>query len=149
MSLRQDKFIEALPRNGYNVRKTAKEVGYSDQYATHTIHSRIGKSLNWKDRLEQLFTPDMVKKDILQHKRRLRKENDNTNYSRMIELQSKILGMQVDKQEVKTEGTLTIDQKSSIINRIRQLDQKDNIGQKAENSNILPIVIDSRCAPMS
>ena len=140
MTLRQDKFIEELPKNGYNITKTGKKAGYSDSYAESLLHDSIKKYKGWTDRMEALFSPGEVKKDIIQHKRRLKKEKDYTNYSRMLELQTKVLGMQVDKQEVKSSGTLEIGQKSHIINRIRQLDQKDNIPKTDENSNILPIV---------
>jgi hypothetical protein len=121
MSLRQDIFISELPKNDYNIEKSGLKAGYSQSYSESKLYNVVRHGKGWAARIEQLFNPESVKKDIIQHKKRLLKEKDHTNYSRMIELQSKILGMQVDKQEVKQESTLTIDQKNYILNRIKGL----------------------------
>jgi hypothetical protein len=121
MSLRQDVFVSELPKNNFNIEKSGLKAGYSQSYSESKLYNVVRHGKGWASRIEQMFSPESVKKDIIKHKKRLIKEKDNTNYSRMIELQSKILGMQVDKQEVKQESTLTIDQKNYILNRIKGL----------------------------
>lgn len=96
MSLLLQKLIQELPENDYNINKTAKKIGYSDSYAKSGLYASIR---NCK-KIKQYFTEDTVKRDIAKVKKIAFKEKDLTNILRASELQSKILGMQVDKSEV-------------------------------------------------
>ena len=49
----------------------------------------------------EFFTPDTVKRDIRKVKKLVLKKEDYTNFLRATELESKILGMQVDRSEVR------------------------------------------------
>lgn len=59
-------------------------------------------------------------------------KDDLTNASRNVEGLGRIKAVYTDKQQIKTEGTMEISQKSHIINRIRQLDQNINIPKTEE-----------------
>ena len=90
--------IKRLPDNDYNVSKTAREVGYSNSYANTLIHTTIRKYIQ---RDENELREEFIKgldKDI---KRFKKKDKDNSNYVRVKELKSKILGLQIDKSESK------------------------------------------------
>lgn len=95
-TLRQKMLLKELPNNNYNISKTAQKVGYSESYANHDIHRVLVKSGS----LKEYFNEDTVKKDIKRVKKLVLKAKDYTNYLRATELQSKILGMQIDKSEV-------------------------------------------------
>lgn len=97
MTLRQKRFLEALPKNNYNVKKSAKEAGYTDNSADKNIYTQLRVSKAFKE----YFTEDTVKRDIKKVKRLVLKKEDFTNFLRATELESKILGMQVDKSEIK------------------------------------------------
>ena len=96
MTLRQKMLLKELPNNNYNISKTAKLVGYSDNYANHNIHRNVVKSSSMKE----YFTEATVKRDIRKVKKLVLKSKDYTNFLRATELESKILGMQLDKSEV-------------------------------------------------
>jgi hypothetical protein len=91
MTLRQDQFIAKLPENGFNISKTARQVGYSEQ------SSRAGSLYNsLQKRIAEAFQPESVKAKILKAEKKFIKDSDNNNYARMIELQSKISGLSKD-----------------------------------------------------
>lgn len=97
MSLMQEMLIKKLPENGYNISKTARKVGYSDQ------SSRSGalyQSLRTNTKFKEYFSEATVKRDIQRAKKLAMKKEDITNFLRATELESKILGLQIDKSEV-------------------------------------------------
>jgi len=91
MSLRQDMLINKLPENGYNISKTAREVGYSEQ------GSRSGTLYNsLRARIEKAFSPEVIKKDILKAEKDFAKDKDNSNRARMLELRARVQGLGKD-----------------------------------------------------
>lgn len=117
MTLRQKMLIKKLPENNYNISKTAKLVGYKESYATSVIYQNIRKN-KMKEYLEKWFNEEQTKKEIRQALKRFKSEKDNSNYSRLLELQSKILGMQKDISENRTELIVKADERDEL-NRIR------------------------------
>lgn len=95
MTLRQKMLLKELPKNNYNVSKTAKKVGYSEQYANKSIYTVIGKNRL----LEKFYNEDNVKKEIKKALKDFVKNKDNTNRSRMLELISKIQGLITEKHQ--------------------------------------------------
>jgi hypothetical protein len=114
MTLRQKKFLEELPKNNYNISKTAKKVGYSDNTSTSKIYDLVRNSKN----IKEYFTEQTVKRDIKKVKRLVLQNKDYTNFIRATELESKILGLQVDKAEIKSTIINTPDEQSEL-NRLR------------------------------
>ena len=88
MTLRQDQFIKKLPDNNYNISKTARDVGY-------TVGSSKAGSLynSLRDKIAKAYNTDTVKAKILKYEKKFLKDNDNSNLSRMVELQAKVTGL--------------------------------------------------------
>lgn len=97
MTLKQQLFLKELPNNNNNVSKTAKKVGYSVNTAKSKIYDLVRNSKN----LKEYFTEATVKRDIRKVKKLVLKAKDYTNFLRATELESKILGLQIDKSENK------------------------------------------------
>lgn len=116
MTLKQQVFLSELPKCDFNVTKAAKKAGYAESYATSSLHADLRKS----KLLEKYFNEDEIKLDIAKTKKRMRRKGkeDNTNYVRLLELQTKIKGMQVDKSEVKSEVVVKQEEKDEL-SRIR------------------------------
>lgn len=112
MTLKQKRLLEALPKNNYNVNKSAKEAGYSEHYANTTLYQDLRKP---KNAIREYFTEETVKRDIKKVKKLVLKKEDYTNYMRATELESKILGMQIDKSENKTEIIQTPVEKDELL----------------------------------
>ena len=88
MSLRQDELIRRLPENGFNIAKTAREVGYTAQGSrSGTLYASL------RAKIEKAFNPDTVKADICKAEKDFKKAKDNSNRARMIELKAKIAGL--------------------------------------------------------
>jgi len=99
MSEKLKQLMKELPENKYNVSETARKVGMSESYSkSGTLYKTIRESATClkyskpviEIRDEFLRTLD---KDI----RRFKKEKDNTAYMRAVELKSKILALQINK----------------------------------------------------
>lgn len=97
--LKLKKLMDSLPENDYNISKAARKAGYSDSYSRSVIYETMRRERQ-QAYLNKYFNEEEIKKDIIKAKKKFIKKNDNTNYSRMIELQTKILGMQIDKSEI-------------------------------------------------
>ena len=97
MKPRLARVIKRLPESKYNVTEAAKLEGYSKSYAETLIHKTIKKYIGVKD-------DDTIKDEFLigldKDIRRFRKEKDNTNYVRVKEMKSRVLGIITDKSEV-------------------------------------------------
>ena len=115
MTLRQKMFLKKLPENKYNMKKTAEVVGYAPSSATSTIYTLTRKN-KIKEYLEKWFNEEQTKKEIRQALKRFKSEKDNSNYTRLLELQSKILGMQKDISESKVELIVRPDEKEELYN---------------------------------
>ena len=91
MTLRQDQLIQQLPENGFNIAQTARKVGYSAQGSrSGTLYASL------RSRIEKAFNPEAVKAKILKAEQKFIKDNDNSNYARMVELQTKVVGLGKD-----------------------------------------------------
>jgi hypothetical protein len=87
-SLKIDEVIRRLPENGYNVSKTAREVGYTEQGSrSGTLYETLRK------RIAKHYNPEAIKDKILKAEQTFLKAEDYSNYARMLELQAKILGL--------------------------------------------------------
>ncbi len=104
MTLRQKMLLKKLPENNYNVQKTGKLVGYSDYYANSRLHQTVRNCKAMKE----YFNENTVKRDIRKVKKLVLKAKDYTNFLRATELESKILGMQLDKSEVLNKGASSV-----------------------------------------
>jgi hypothetical protein len=91
MTLRQDELIKRLPDNNYNIAKTAREVGYSQQSSrAGTLYASLRK------RLEKLYSPESIKAKIVKAERKFIKDGDNSNLQANLALQAKIIGLTKD-----------------------------------------------------
>ena len=113
MTLRQKMLLRELPKNGYNIKKTAKSVGYSEYTADSSIYNLIRNSKAMKG----FFSEETVKKELNQALKKCKKKADYTNVLRSIELMSKILGMQLDKSEVTNKNP----DKIVVINKVNDV----------------------------
>jgi hypothetical protein len=91
MTIKQDELIKRLPDNGYNVSKTARLVGYTEQSSRSGM---LYESL--RKRMAKAYSPDEVKAKIVKAEKKFVKDNDNSNYARMIELQAKVAKLTQD-----------------------------------------------------
>jgi hypothetical protein len=88
LSLRQDEVIRRLPENGFNISKTAREVGYTEQGSrSGTLYASLRK------KIAKAFNPEQLKADLLKAEKDFTKAEDNSNRARMLELRAKILGL--------------------------------------------------------
>ena len=110
MTLRQKKLLEELPKNNYNISKTAKEVGYSENTSKSSIYNLIRNSKN----IKEYFNEHSVKRDIKKIYKMAVKGKDLSNSLRALELESKILGLQKDVSENKTELIFTPIEKEEL-----------------------------------
>ena len=84
-----------MPQNGYNMAKTMREVGYTEQ------SSRAGSLYaSLRKKVEKWYNPDKVKEDILKAEKDFAKSSDNSNRARMIELRAKIAIPRVDSPAI-------------------------------------------------
>lgn len=91
MSLKQEMLIQRLPANGYNISKTAREVGYTEQGSrAGTLYETLRR------RMEKAFSPEVVKRDILKAEKDFTKDKDNSNRARMVELKTRVCGLLKD-----------------------------------------------------
>jgi hypothetical protein len=91
MTIKQDELIKRLPENGYNVSKTARLVGYTEQSSRSGM---LYESL--RKRMAKAYSPEEVKAKIVKAEKKFVKDNDNSNYARMIELQAKVAKLTQD-----------------------------------------------------
>ncbi len=96
MNLRQEMLLKELPKCKNIIKRAGIKVGYSESYANTQLPQVIRRCKEFKE----YFNEETVKKDIKRVKKLVLKAKDYTNYLRATELQSKILGMQIDKAEV-------------------------------------------------
>ena len=95
LTMKQQKLLEELPKNSYNMTRSAIKAGYKENYARTKLHSDVRKS----KLLERYFSEDSVKKRIRRAEKKFLKDSDNSNLARMLELQSKILGLTKDQSQ--------------------------------------------------
>jgi len=130
MSLRQDKFIEELPKNKYNVTKAAKKAGYSDSYSETMLHTSIRKYKGWQDKLKEIYSEEGIKKEQAKALKDFKKTKDNTNRQRAIEFMGKIAGVVIDKQEVtevnKEDNQFSLERLSRLRVNIEPVENKEN-----------------------
>ena len=109
MTLKQEQLLKILPSKDYNIEKAGLSLGYSPSYAKGLLYRTIRKyKLNNEEDVRLEFIQELDK-DI----KRFKKEKDNSNYCRVKEMKSKILGLQIDKSENKT--TLTDERKAELL----------------------------------
>ena len=90
MTLKQKMLLEKLPENGYNISKTARQVGYSEQT------SRSGNMYNQLRRvtgIEELYSIEGIKKIQKQALKTFKKAKDYSNTQRAIEHMGIIAGV--------------------------------------------------------
>ena len=101
MTLRQEQVLKNLPKNGYNVSKTLREVGYSESSSNSgAVHRAI------RNYTRKAWTEEGLKKEIDKHKKVCSKVNDRANVSRMLELKAKVIG--IGKETQHTDNTIVI-----------------------------------------
>jgi hypothetical protein len=94
MTLKQKLTIKNLPKNGYNISKSMRLAGYTEQT------SRAGSQYNTlRKYTRDYFDADSIKRDIKYTYKLAKKEKDITNMNRNLEHQAKISGIIVDKTE--------------------------------------------------
>ena len=120
MTLRQKKLLEELPKHKNIISKAGRSVGYSDNYCNGRLQQEVRKSKEFKT----YFDEHTVKRDIKRVKKLVLKAKDYTNYLRATELESKILGLQIDKSEVKSDINIAQKQEINdiISNRLKTKD---------------------------
>jgi hypothetical protein len=89
--LKSDEVVKQLASNGYNIAQTMRKVGYTEQ------GSRSGSNYAViRKKLEVAYSPEAIKAKILKAERKFIKDGDNSNYARMVELQTKVAGLGKD-----------------------------------------------------
>lgn len=91
MTLKQEAFFKKLPENNLNIRKTMRDVGYSEQ----TSRSGAQYALLRK-KMQQAYDPEVIKGKIVKAEKLFLKAADHSNHARMLELQAKIAGLTKD-----------------------------------------------------
>jgi len=94
-TLKQERLIAGIT-DRHNIGKTvqdiAKEAGYSDSYASSLVYRDIRKD-KIAERIAKKWSAESVKADIEKAERDFKKDKDNSNRARMLELRAKILGL--------------------------------------------------------
>ena len=114
MSLKQEKVLKELPKNNWNMHQSMLNAGYSEQSARSG--SQYQALRNFTQR-KGFWTEESIRREIKKALRDFKKEKDNSNRARMLELSSKILGMQIDKSINKTDTTLKIEEQKDLLQR--------------------------------
>lgn len=109
MTAKQQAFLKELPRNGFNISKTAREVGYTDS------SSKNGTQIN---RLREIaskkyFDEDYIRKQYKKTIKQAEKSSDLTNKLRTLEGMARIEAMFTDKQVNVNPDRLVIIDKST------------------------------------
>lgn len=111
-------YTENYINNGFNKTKAymdTMKVSYKQANAHCTdLHNRV---VNSGKIPKEYFNENTVKRDIKKVKRLVLKKKDYTNYIRATELESKILGMQVDKAIIKQDSTIKIEEQKDLLQR--------------------------------
>lgn len=110
------KVITSLSECNYNITKAGKLAGYSNSYAETLLHKTIRKYIDGRseDEIKAEFLYG-IDKDI----RRFKREKDNSNYVRIKEMKSKILGLQIERTESKIQLSVNPDEKIELL-KLRQ-----------------------------
>jgi len=99
-----DRTIEALKTKTYpSIASALRDNGYSPQSCRAGI-----VYANLRKRMEKEYTPERIKAKIVKAEKDFTKDKDNSNRSRMIELQAKVCGLTKDNvvaQQFIFEGT--------------------------------------------
>ena len=101
MTLKQKRLIEALP-TAKNFTEAGIIAGYAPNYAGSSLKTDLRRSKVMKD----YFDEATIKRDIHKMYRKCLKSEDNTNCVRLLEVKSKIAGLQRD---VSTNVNINID----------------------------------------
>jgi hypothetical protein len=94
-TLKQEKVLEKLPENDFNLAKAMREVGYSES----TCRGGQARLAIRKYTKGKYFDHDWIMRELKKALKTCKSEKDRTNTLRAIELISKIEGLQIDKQE--------------------------------------------------
>ena len=115
MTIKEKLLMERLPLNGYNISKTAKEIGYAKSTArAGTFYRQLRKNtqIDKYNRPEQEIRAEFIK-ELDKNIYRFKKEKDNNNFMRATELKSKILALQIERhQQLPSDFKLSDSQKS-------------------------------------
>ena len=109
MGLKQEEVIKRLPEHNYNIAKTMRSVGYSS--ATCRSGSQYAAL---RQKMLAAYDPEVIKAKVIKAERKFIKDNDNSNYARMVELQTKIVGL--GKDSTATQVNVNI---NDTINKLR------------------------------
>ncbi len=96
MTLKQQKLLEELPENHYNISKSAKKAGYSDYTATSSIYGLVRNSKNFKE----VFSEDYIRRQYKKTLKQAEKSKDLTNKLRALEGMARIKSLFNDKSTV-------------------------------------------------
>lgn len=121
MTLRQDELIKRLPENGFNISKTARQVGYTEQGSRSGV---LYQSLRRNTKLQRFYEPEQVKKLLMNTLKTLQDAKDYSNLLRAIELIAKISGL--TKEQIQQQaGIFAYIQPKSVDNPVDKV--VDNI----------------------
>jgi len=114
-TLKQQAFLKELPRNGFNISKTARQVGYSD------ASSRNGTQIK---RLREVasnkyFDEALIRREYKKALKDTKKEKDRTNTLRTLEGMARIEALFTDKQINVNPEKLVIIDKSTNSNALQ------------------------------
>jgi hypothetical protein len=125
LTIRREKLKQGLLK-GQSIRKSMLEAGYSKA----TSHGNCNKNDPLvKPCIDEIMaefkatdiTVEYVLKNLREDRELARIKGDIATMRNVDDLLGRYLAMFTDKQEVKQESTLTIDQKNYILNRIKGL----------------------------
>ena len=106
MTLKQDLLIAKLPENNYNIGKTARQVGYTEQGSrSGTLYASL------REKIAKAYLPETIKAKVVKYEKLFLKAKDHSNLARMIELQAKISKLTNDNnlQQVNVDISGTLD----------------------------------------
>ena len=91
MSLKQEEVIRILPENNFNVSRSMRKAGYTEQ------GSRAGTNYEaLRKKIAKYYNPEEFKAKILKYEKKFIKDGDNSNLMANLTLQAKILGLTKD-----------------------------------------------------
>ncbi len=123
MTLKQQLTLNNLPKYNYNIAKSMRESGYSmSSSVSGTVRKPILKHTS------KLFDPEYVKRELVREVKRMKKEKDNTNFSRLFEMKARIAIPELRKQDITTNqaGNIVIIDKQSLTDKPKEIQPVDN-----------------------
>jgi hypothetical protein len=122
MTLKQKLYLKQLPKNNYNISKSALQAGYSPSSArAGTLYRQLRKVT--RENVD-FFSKEAIERDIAKTRKLAEKKEDITNLNRIDEHRAKLGGHITEKKEnINPEKLIIIDHTTTSPTREQDSDE--------------------------